>query len=76
MIDTVLGKDKFKVSYVFVVDKFHEFKLSVCPLGVSNILERTAQLLNGNILLGDGIECSTVKRKMTLKMLRNPETFE
>ena len=42
-----------------MVDQFHEFKLSVRPLGMCHILEGSGQLLNCNILLGHCVIRST-----------------
>ena len=38
-----------------MVDQFHEFELPVGPFGMSHILERARQLLDGHILLGHGV---------------------
>lgn len=38
-----------------MIDKFHELELAISSLGMSDILEWTRELLDSNILLGDGI---------------------
>lgn len=38
-----------------MIDKFHELELTISSLGMSDILEWTRELLDSNILLGDGV---------------------
>jgi hypothetical protein len=38
-----------------VIDEFHELELAVGSFGVRDVLEGPAQLLDGHILLRDGI---------------------
>lgn len=44
-----------------MVHTLHEDQLPVSPLGVSLVLEGSAELLNGHISVEDSIVCSTVK---------------
>lgn len=38
-----------------MIDKFHELELAISSLSMSDILEWTRELLDSNILLGDGV---------------------
>lgn len=38
-----------------MIDKFHELELAISSFGMSDILEWTRELLDSNILLGDGV---------------------
>ena len=42
-----------------MVDQFHELEFSVGSLGVCDILERSAQFLDGYILLGHAVVSRT-----------------
>lgn len=48
-------------THVFMVHTLHEDQLPVSSLGVSLVLEGSAELLNGHISIEDSIVCSTVK---------------
>lgn len=54
------------VTYIFVIDTFHEHQLPVCPLGMGLVLEGSAQLLDGYISVQDSIIARTVKEKKCL----------
>jgi hypothetical protein len=45
-----LGKDTQGSAYIFVVDQFHEFELSIRPFGMRDILKRPRELLDRYIL--------------------------
>ena len=47
---THLHLNTCSLAYIFMIDKLHEFELSVRSLGVGNVLERPGKLLDGNIL--------------------------
>ena len=56
----LITKSKSVLTYnILMVNQFHEFKLSVGPLGVCYVLEGSGQLLNCNILLGHCVICRT-----------------
>lgn len=42
-------------TYIFVIDQFHEFELSVGPLRMRHVLKRSRQFLNRHILRSDGV---------------------
>ena len=44
-------------TYIFMVNHFHEFKLSECSLGIGLILKRLHKLLNGHPLSPHSVEC-------------------
>lgn len=44
-----------------MIDKFHELELAISSLGMSDILEWTRELLDSNILLGDGVISRTAQ---------------
>jgi hypothetical protein len=48
-------------THVFMVHTLHEDQLPVSPLGVSLVLEGSAELLNGHISVKDSVVRSTVK---------------
>lgn len=48
-------------THVFMVHTLHEDQLPVSSLGMSLVLEGSAELLNGHISIKDSIVCSTVK---------------
>lgn len=48
-------------TYVFMVHTLHEDQLPVSPLGMSLVLEGSAEFLNGHISVKDSIVRSTVK---------------
>ena len=53
-----------------MVDQLHEHKLSVCALGVCDVLEGPAEFLDGYILTYDSVIRSTEKqKKMTHKKM-------
>lgn len=52
-------------TYVFVIDTFHEHQLPVRPLGMSLVLERSAQLLDGHVSVQDGIIARTAEKNNT-----------
>ena len=59
-------------TYIFMVDQLHEHKLSVCALGVCDVLEGPAEFLDGYILTYDSVIRSTEKtEKMTHKKMMN-----
>ena len=49
------------MTYVFVIDQFHELEFPVGPLGMGHILEGPAQFLYGYVLLSHTVICSTRK---------------
>jgi hypothetical protein len=60
------GNNNSDLTYIFMVDQFHELKLSVGPFGMRYILERSAQFFDGHILLGYTVIRSTAKKMHTL----------
>lgn len=46
-------------TYVFMIHTLHEDQLPVSSLGMSLVLKRSAELLNGHVSVKDGIICST-----------------
>jgi len=46
-----------------VIYKFHKFKFPIGPLRVRHVLEGPAELLDGNVLLGDGVKRRTAEKK-------------
>ena len=55
-----------------MVDQLHEHKLSVCALGMCDVLEGPAEFLDGYILTYDSVIRSTEKqKKMTHKKMMN-----
>lgn len=48
-------------TYIFMIDKFHELELAISSFGMSDILEWTRELLDSNILLGDGVISRTAQ---------------
>lgn len=51
-------------AYVFMIDTFHEDKLSVRPLGMGLILKRPTQLFNGDVSLQDLIISGAEKQNV------------
>lgn len=49
-------------AHIFMVDTFHEDQLSVRPLGVSLILKRPTQLLNGDVSFQDLVKSGAGKQ--------------
>ena len=49
------------MTYVFVIDQFHELEFPVGPLGMGHILEGSAQFLYSYVLLSHTVICSTGK---------------
>ncbi len=46
-----------------MVDQLHELELPVGPLGVGDVLEGPAQLLDGHVLLGHAVVGGTARDK-------------
>ena len=59
------------VTYVLVIDTFHEHQFSVGPLGMGLVLKGPAQLLNGHIPLKVVVVCRTGERKKDGLMTSN-----
>lgn len=55
-------------TYIFVVDTFHEYKLSISPFGMRLVLKWSAEFLNGHISIKYSIIRSTTSR---IKMIRD-----
>ena len=55
------------VTYIFVIDTFHEHQFPVCPLGMGLVLEGSAQLLDGHISVQDSIVAGTAEEEKTKK---------
>lgn len=49
------GAESEERTYVFMIDQLHELELSVGPLRMRHVLERSGQLLDRHILRSDGI---------------------
>lgn len=58
------------VTYIFVVDAFHEHQLPVRPLGVGLVLEGSAQLLDGHISVQDSVVACTAEQKPSVSIAR------
>lgn len=56
----------FGVTYIFVIDAFHEHQLPVRPLGMGLVLEGSAQLLDGHVSVQDSIVACTADESPTV----------
>lgn len=57
---------KLKVTYIFVIDAFHQHQLPVRPLGMGLVLERSAKLLDSHISVQDSIVACTAEENPTV----------
>lgn len=63
----------FFFTYIFMIDKLHEFKFSVSSFSMSHILEWSRKLFNSNMLFSNsikgGTERKTVKKQFKIKQV-------
>lgn len=60
-----------KITHIFVIDTFHEHQFPICPLGVGLVLERSAQLLDGDISVQNSIIARTGRRENHREQRKN-----